>query len=201
LGAKGYRDICVLRRSAARGRRPVGGADFIAESPHNLGVKVAIQVRHWKTPVQRRAVDELWSFMLRQGIPQGLIVTNSVFYPKALAASLEFPGRPIRLISVPQLAGSLAALGLGVEPLGDRLAISESFFRSLEGIRLGSSLMANSGRSQGSSGRIGNRSTGLDGVSAGPPFRPNDDQLGWWIVLVMAVLLLLGLWFTYGVHR
>src|SRR5580704_537798 len=64
LGAKGYRDICVLKRSAARGRRPIGGADFIARPPYDPTVKVAIQVRHWQTPIQRRAVDELWGFLL-----------------------------------------------------------------------------------------------------------------------------------------
>src|SRR5438552_3583774 len=62
LSAKGFRDIQVLKRSGARGRRLIGGADFIADSPHDPDIRVAVQVRHWRTPIQRRAIDELWGF-------------------------------------------------------------------------------------------------------------------------------------------
>src|SRR5438128_2167729 len=40
LGAKGYRDICILKRTGARGRREIGGADFTATSPYYPHVEV-----------------------------------------------------------------------------------------------------------------------------------------------------------------
>ena len=177
LGAKGYRDICVLRRSAARGNRPKGGADFVASSPYSPTFKVAVQVRHWQTPIQRRAVDELWGFMLRHGVPSGLIVTNNGFYPRARAAALEFPGRPIRLVSVTQLAGSLAALGLAVEPAGERWVVSESYFRTLDRLRPGSSIATSPGQVPGYPGKPRNRWEILDDISTNPPSHPEKPQM------------------------
>lgn len=194
LGAKGYRDIYVLRRSAARGRRPIGGADFIARSPYSPAIKVAIQVRHWQTRVQRRAVDELWGFMLRQGIPAGLIVTNNSFYPRATAAALEFPGRPIRLVSVSQLAGSLAALGLAVEPAGNGWVVSESFFRTLDRLRPASSLAASPGSVGVTLDSLPERAETLDSVSTIPPSQPQEPHKYWWLVLALVALLLLSWW-------
>ena len=137
LGAKGYRHIRSLGRHSARGRRRIGGADFIAELPGPSNVRVAIQIRLWRTPVQRRAIDELWGFMLRSGIPSGLVVTNNEFFPAAIKATHQFPGRPIRLVSVAQLAGSMAGLGLGVRRTGTDWADDDSFFRTLEALKLG----------------------------------------------------------------
>lgn len=141
LSAKGYRDICVLRRAGARGRRRTGGADFIVTSPHMPDVRVAVQIRYWNTPVQPRVVDELWGFMLRQGIPCGLMITNAGFYQRTIDAAREFPGRPIRLVSLAQLAGSLTNLGLSVERSGGQLRISGKFFRALQNLRLASALV------------------------------------------------------------
>jgi len=191
LGAKGFRDIRALKRTAARGRRQIGGADFIGGFPHDPDVNVAIQVRHWQTPVQRRAIDELWGFMLRQGIPQGLIVTNSVFSPKAMTAALEFSGRPIKLVSVAQLAGSMAALGLGVEPTAKGRVVSEAFFRTLDQLRLASNLATDLEPAR--IGRFGNRSVGLDSISANPPSQPEDPQSLWWLLIVVLALSLLAL--------
>lgn len=201
LGARGYQNICILRRTSARGRRPVGGADFIAESPHCPGVKTAIQVRHWKTPIQRRAVDELWGYMLRNGIPQGLIVTSTRFYPRTIAASVEFPGRPIRLVSVAQLTGSMAALGLGVESTGDRHVISDSFFRVLGQLQLASTL-AISQPVQRSAVFFGNCSVERNSVCHyPPPNRPNTSRLWWVIVLGFLAVIILSLWISSGGPR
>lgn len=188
LSAKGYRDICVLKRTASRGRRKVGGADMLATSPYDHDMRVAVQIRFWKTPVQRRVVDELWGFMLRQGIPYGLIVTSSIFYPRTIKAALEFSGRPIRLISGPQLAGSLAALGLGVERRGARLQISESFFRTLSALRLAAILMT----AQPLSGRLAiqpDRSTSLDTLSQSPSGQDPTHRF-WWIIAATLLLIL-----------
>jgi len=198
LGARGYGDICVLKRTAARGRRKVGGADFIGESPHEPGVKVAIQVRHWQTPIQRRAVDELSGFMIRQGIPQGLIVTNNYFYPRALQIASDCPGRPIRLVSVAQLAGSMAALGLGVEPGEDQWTVSEAFFRTLGRLRIASSL---TGPALPSLDQSGNCSGCLDSVSTNPPSRPDEPHLWWWLLPVILAFLALTWWLTAGAPR
>jgi len=198
LGAKGYRNICVLRRSSARGRRPIGGADFIAEFPHQSGVKVAIQVRYWKTPVQRRAVDELIGVMVRKGISKGLMVTNSRFYSRAIAAASE-SDRPIQLVSVAQLAGSMAALGLGVEPTDNGWSISESFFRTLGQLRLASSL-ANPPMNQRPS-LFGFRSVNVDGLSVTPPRPPYEPRLLWQILLALVLLILIGLCLGSGGPR
>lgn len=137
LNAKGYGQVQVLRRSASRGRRPAGGPDFLAISPHLPRTRVAIQIRHWQTPVQKRVVDEMRGWMLRLGIPHGLIVTRSSFFPGARRAARELEGKPIGLWPAPRLAGSMAALGLGVERQGNRCELAEWFFRGLSQIRLG----------------------------------------------------------------
>lgn len=139
LGAKGYRHMLSLGRAHARGRRRVGGADFLAQDPNNGSERVAIQLRHWQTPVSRRAVDELRGFMLRQEITHGLIISTSEFSRMAVKAALAAPERPIRLVSASSLAGSMAALGLGIEP---DLSPNAQFFRSLDGLRFGSNRLA-----------------------------------------------------------
>lgn len=157
LGARGYHQIRSLGRRHPRGRRPIGGADFVADSPCGDGTRVAIQVRHWRTPLQRRAVDELWGFMLRRGIPCGLILAKRSVSDAAVRAASEYPGRPIRLISAAGLAGSMVSLGLGVHP---KTGVDNSFFRSLSGLRLGhgSSALARQGQ-----------------ASLGPDFQPTPE--------------------------
>lgn len=194
LGARSFRDICVLPRSGARGRRRTGGADFIATSPYWPRVKVAVQVRYWQTPVQRRAVDELWGYMLREEIPQGLIVTNTYFYPKAIAAALEFSGRPIRLVSAAQLAGSMAALGLGIEKHGHRFAILEAFFRTLDQLQLAS----NWGRtSKGVCKKGPSRDATADSTdepSEFPPAHSGDPETNRWLYLAVGVVAVISWW-------
>lgn len=197
LAAKGYRDICVLKRTGARGRREIGGADLIARSPHDREVRVAVQIRYWQTPVQRRVVDELWGFMLRHGIPQGLIVTSSAFYPRAIRAVLEFPGRPIGLISAPQLAGSMAALGLGVRSEGEQLEVDESFFRTLDHLGLASNLGGQA--AQAREARSGCRQLALGGLSLDSSSLPKEPQIIWWILL--ALLLFFCWWLILGAWR
>lgn len=137
LGAKGFEKIRPLGRHFQRGRRSFGGADFLATMPSS-NVDVAVQVRHWKTPVQRRAVDELWGFMLRQNIPLGLIVTNSSFMNSAQEAVLEYPGRPVQPVSCRELCGSMAALELGLRKRGSSWVLDEPFFGSLSQLSLAS---------------------------------------------------------------
>jgi len=136
LGAKGYRNIEWLGRRFPRGRRSAGGADLLARLKGSEDVRVAIAIKHWRTPVQRRSVDELRGYMLKEQIPFGLIVASSEVFPAARRAGRAYVGRPVKLISVAQLAGSMAGLGLGVLPPGNR--IDEGFFRSLEHLRFGS---------------------------------------------------------------
>lgn len=137
LGAKGFRHIQSLGRHYRRGRRSIGGADFTAQMP-GTRVRVAIQVRHWSSPIQRRVVDELWGFMLRRHIPTGLIVTNSTFSKRSMIAAGEFAGRPIQMISRADLANSMVSLGLGVKDTVDGLELDESVFRSLNSLQLAS---------------------------------------------------------------
>lgn len=183
LSAKGYRNVFVLRRSGSRGRRSHGGADFLAKSPCFPGSKVAVQVRYWKTPLHRRVVDELRGYMLREGIREGLIVTNSTIYPAARRSGRDLEIKPVRLFSSAQLAGSMAALGLGVEKAGEQYKIADWFFRGLNQIQLGYSLddknvLVNRKRKQ------------LGQSIAGPHFGDRwPDSITWLVLIVLLVLV------------
>ncbi len=107
LGSQGYRHIRSLGRKSQRGRRSIGGADYLAVASGKDELRVAIQIRHRQTRISRSAVDELRGFMLRHGIPIGLIVTNTEFQRSATKAADSFPGRPIQLISAFGLAQAL----------------------------------------------------------------------------------------------
>lgn len=145
LSAKGFEHIRNLGRCHRRGRRPTGGADFLAVLPRS-GMPIAIQVRHWQTPVQRRAVDELRGFMLRHGISAGLIVSNQGFYKQAELSALGFPGRPIQLVSGQDISSSLISLGLGFKTFEDSsLAVDEGLFRTLKLLGFASAMEAISG--------------------------------------------------------
>jgi hypothetical protein len=176
LSAKGYRKIFALKRSGSRGRRAFGGADFLATSPYFPRVQVAIQIRHWRTPVQKRVVDELRGFMLRQRISQGLIVTNSRFFPGALKVARVDSGAPVRLWSSAQLAGSMAALGLGVERVEGQHLIADWFFRGINQVRFGWSLPR--------------KRRFTPELESGPGFgRPWPDS-SWWLMLAVLVVLI-----------
>lgn len=136
LGAKGFRNICSFGRHSARGRRRIGGADYTAQLPHSENGRVAIGLRHWRTPVGRRVIDELRGFMLRNRISSGLLVTSGTFSHKAVQAALELPGRPISLVSGSQLAGSLVGIGIGADTQGVE-RVDQKFFRSIDSLRLG----------------------------------------------------------------
>ena len=131
LGGIGYRDIRSLDRRHRRGRRRVGGADFIVSTSGVFPSRVAVQIRHWRTPIQRRAVDELRGFMLRHDVPSGLIVASEEFSQKARLTARSYPGRPITVIGPRQLAESMCRLGQGVVRDGAGGRLDERYFRSL----------------------------------------------------------------------
>jgi hypothetical protein len=188
LSAKGYRQVQVLKRSASRGRRPVGGPDFLAISPDLPRTRVAIQIRHWQTPVQKRVVDEMGGWMLRMGIQQGLIVTRTMFYPGARRAARELEGRLIVLWPAPRLAGSMAALGLGVNRIGSRFEVADWFFRGLNQIRLGYSLKEKGAKARSAkNGRILRLTSIL-----GPGFGENWPGSLLRIVFILLAALLVG---------
>ena len=137
LAANGYRRIRSLSRYHRRGRRQNGGADFLADPPVLFRPTVAVQIRHWRTPVQRRAVDELRGFLLTNGFPTGLIVASCRFSAKARQEARSFSGRPIELVDVWQLAGSMARLDLGARRLFRTETLDEGFFWTLSQVRLG----------------------------------------------------------------
>jgi hypothetical protein len=140
LSAKGYRGIQVLPRGGERGRRPSGGADFlISHSAHDFA-SVAVTVRHWQTPLQRRTVDELVGYLARQSIRTGILVTNNKLSAAALEAASELPGHRLRLYPVGRLAGSMTALGLGVKNVDGQLELDEAFFRTLARIQISAEL-------------------------------------------------------------
>jgi hypothetical protein len=134
LGGRGYREVRSLDRRHRRGRRRVGGADFIVSTSGVFPLRVAVQIRHWRTPIQRRAVDELRGFMLRHNVPSGLIVASEEFSQKARLTARWYPGRPIAVVGPRQLAESMYRLGQGVvrSDAGERL--DERYFRSLAAV-------------------------------------------------------------------
>lgn len=202
LGVKGLRSIRSLGRIHRRGRRELGGADFLAKSPGN-GVEVAIQIRHWRTPLQRRVVDELWGFMLRHGIPAGLVICSSGVMRAAETAAAKYPGRPIELIPCELLCSSMVALELGVSEQNGRWILNEAFFRSAHQLALANvvstilstsstakNLTAESNRSKAMGMDLSPVSASLRKVGPVPT-----------LIWVIGALLLLLLWWLMGVLR
>lgn len=132
--ALGYEHMRSLGRNNRQGRRPQGGADFVALLPGPDEMRVAIQIRHRKTKVGRQAVDELRGFLLREGIPTGIIVTNSEFQPSTSRTVRTYPGRPIKLVSNWGLAQFVRSV---VNAKGPNAA---KFFDSLRKVRLASTI-------------------------------------------------------------
>lgn len=139
LSAKGYQHIKSLGRRFKRGRRHTGGADFTAIIPDS-DLEVAIQIRHWATPVTRRAVDELRGYLHRKQIPVGFIITSSSFSICAIRTAMQYPGHPIRFYSRNRLSAWLVCSGLAVRKVGNREEVDEGFFRVLSSLRLASAL-------------------------------------------------------------
>lgn len=200
LGAKGFESIRPLGRIHRRGRRAKGGADFLAKAPGSE-TDVAIQVRHWRMPLQRRTVDELWGFMLRRGVPLGLIVTSSEVMKSAEKAVWEYPGRPIQLVSCRQLCSSMASLELGLRKAGSRWLIDEAFFESAGRLAFASAM--------GIAATPGPGSRVLDGVcrlhgKSGEPRNPDSQPpiLGTWLFIAVVIALLAALlWLKLGSAR
>ncbi|MBV6459403.1 MAG: hypothetical protein HONBIEJF_02551 [Fimbriimonadaceae bacterium] len=192
LSAKGYRNVLVLKRSGSRGRRSHGGPDFLARSPHHPRSRVAVQIRYWKTPVQRRVVDELRGYMLREGIREGLIVTNSSILPAARRSARDLETKPVRLFSSAQLAGSMASLGLGVEKVEGSYVVADWFFRGLDQIQLGHSLIGPKTLANCVRGRV-------EESVAGPRFGDQWPEGIVWLVLTVLLVLLFTL--VFGASR
>lgn len=137
LGASGYQHMLFLGRHHRRGRRAFSGPDFLVRIGADSSFAVAVQVRHWKSPVSRRAVDELRGYLLRYNIPAGMIVSSSLCSQAARDAASEFQGRPIRLVGVDRLTSSMLAMDLGVRDWPLDQTIDEAFFRTLGAVSLG----------------------------------------------------------------
>lgn len=125
LGASGYQRIRTLNRTQRQGRGSVG-PDFLVQVGED-GLEVAVQIRHWRSPMSKRAVDELRGVLLRDKIPAGMIVCPGKVSLAARTAAMNYSGRPIRIIGLESLADSLTALGLA----------DPAFFRSIGAMSLG----------------------------------------------------------------
>ena len=132
--ASGYQQMRSLGRNSRQGRRQQGGADLVALIAGPDEMRVAIQIRHRKTKVGRQAVDELRGFLLREGIPTGIIITNSEFQPSASRTVRTYPGRPITLVSSWGLAQFVQSVGSS-KGLG-----ATTFFESLKKVRIASTI-------------------------------------------------------------
>ena len=187
LRAKGFSHMSSLGRLHRRGRRSCGGADYLTQVPGSSNLPIAIQIRHWKTPLQRRVVDELFGFLLRHEVPLGMIITSAKVSLRAKTAPAEFPGRRIELVSLSRLVGSMAGLGLGVVKDPD-LRVDEPFFQMLGQVGLASRLSAPL------PGSSSNRSRPLCKLGLANELAMNPKDPGWQrLSHVGAALLLLAL--------
>lgn len=193
LGAKGFGLIQPLGRVHRRGRRRNGGADFLAKLP-NSEAKVAVSVRHWNTPLQRRVVDELWGYMLRNSVPMGLIVTSSSVMRSAENSAESYPGRPIQIVSCRELCSSMGALELGLTKSGSDWILDEVFFRTVGSLSVANALTCQIRRSKGK--------RDLDGIGCEQGMDPRlpvprkraQGALFWIAALAALVVLGLLLW-------
>lgn len=173
LGASGYHGIRTLNRPRRRGRGSVG-PDFLVQIGE-YGIEVAVQIRHWRSPLSKRAVDEMRGILLRDQIPAGMIVSSSQVSRAARLAAADFSGRPIRVVGLESLADSMIALDLG----------SPAFFRSIDSMSLGLA---------GAPSKP--LPLSLPAELASNPDGPRPDRASW--VLAGALLILLVLWFAKG---
>jgi len=126
LGASGYQHMRFCGRRTQRGRG-ASSPDFIVRIGKD-GMDVAVQIRHWKSPISKRAVDEFRGVLLRDNIPAGMIVATSSCSRAAKLASSDFNGRPIRIIGVERLCESLEEIGI---------ELNDKFFRLVDRFSLG----------------------------------------------------------------
>lgn len=174
LGASGYHNLRTLARAKRRGRGSVG-PDFLVQAGDG-GVEVAVQIRHWRSPLTKRAVDELRGILLRDSIPTGMIICPSPVSRAALIAAADFTGRPIRLIGLESLSNSMQLLGLG----------SSAFFRTIGALNLG--------LAQVSSHRARSRFESADDLTW--PEDPGPDLTPWFIAGIF--LMALFVWLASG---
>lgn len=146
----GYEAVRPVGRRHFRGPHRTSAVDLAASLPGPLGSQtVLVQIKRYDQTVARRFVDELRGSMLRNGAPSGVLVTTSRFSGKAREAAAGVPGRPVRLVDGPELAGLMAALGIGVAERTDLATgrrtreLDEDAFRALE--RLAESLVRSHG--------------------------------------------------------
>lgn len=173
LGASGYQNLRTLGRGKQRGRGSVG-PDFLVQVGDD-GLDVAVQIRHWKSPLTKRAVDELRGILLRDHIPAGMIVCPTRISKAARFAAADYTGRPIRVIGIESLADSMEALDL----------VSPAFFRSIQALNLGYDQAP---------GRIRPSGQAID--FALPPLEP-DPHIRL-VVLALVLLVALFVWLLRG---
>ncbi len=173
LGANGYERLRTLNRPRRRGRGSVG-PDFLIQIGED-GIDVAVQIRHWRSPLSKRAVDEMRGILLRDQIPAGMIVCSSLVSRAARMAAADFSGRPVRVIGLESLTESMIELGLG----------NSTFFRSIGALSLG---LPGTVSHQSALGQTDEFESSPDG--------PKPDRLSW--VLAGVLLFLLVLWFAKG---
>jgi len=135
----GYKDVSILGRRYERGRTRQGGSDIRALTETPVGsTALLVQIKRHRTPVARHCVDELRGTILRESIPEGLLVTPSTFSPQAIKAAEAFEGRPVRLLDGAMLARWMIEFGYGVHQTrnlltGDQeVAIDEEALHFLE---------------------------------------------------------------------
>ncbi len=195
LSAQGFEHVRSLGRCHQRGRRKNGGADFVAIVRKDPEVRIAIQLRHCQSPIQRRAVSELRAFMLSNCIPTGLIVGNGRFQASAVQAAESYPGRPIELVSVRDLARSMVGKGLGVRKRREWLDLDDRFFSMLSWLRPAACtpLRVTKNRAVACALPMANEVVEVQIPSPNPPFK--------WLWYVVAALLIVAFFSTLWLAR
>jgi len=165
LGASGYKHMRSGGRRTERGRG-ASGPDFIVRVGED-GMDVAVQVRHWNSPVSKRAVDEFRGLLLRENIPAGMIVAKSHCSRAARLAAAEFPGRPIRIIGIDRFVESMMQL---------EFDLSARFLKMLGKVRLGYETDPSEPKSRRTTRTLADVDFG-------------DQRPNWWLFVLALVLL------------
>lgn len=165
LGASGYQHMRFGGRRTQRGRG-ASAPDFIVRVGDD-GMDVAVQVRHWTSPISKRAVDEFRGLLLRHNIPAGMIVAKSYCSRAARLAAAEYPGRPIRIIGIDRFVDSLLQLDFD---------LSARFLKVLGKVQLGYEKPASDTNTRRATRTLADVDFG-------------DQQPNWWLLLLALVLL------------
>lgn len=137
----GYKNIPLPNRRSFKGPNAMSGVDLHAWRPDQFGLlPVYIVLKRWQgpRPVHQRSINEFRGTLLRDAVPEGIIVATVGFSAKAREAANSYPGRPIRVVDGDELGRLALAHRVGLVERRDlvtgeiMLQFDEESFERLE---------------------------------------------------------------------